>query len=276
MRPDETPLGAPLVALAGAQETGEGGGQLGRGAVRRQVAHELERDVAKRRAEVFRVPGDLPFEARAGVAPAHGRDEPARLGERGLVHGELVRVEARAEREEARLGGACPLVREEGARMLGPKREGRAVERPAALRRGARETREVPRRQEHGREVRARGQPGHALAVPVLFARAAPRRRTRASRRFAGPRRRRAAAPRRPRGREVLPRLGEVARAERRPARNERERLEEVRLPLPVVPDDEVQARVHLHLAVQEVSEAFGGERKNLHAADYILIGITT
>jgi hypothetical protein len=33
---------------------------------------------------------------------------------------------------------------------------------------------------------------------------------------------------------------------------------------------------MQLHLAVQEVSKALGRKRNNLHAVDYILIGITT
>ena len=74
----------------------------------------------------------------------------------------------------------------------------------------------------------------------------------------------------------MLARLGQVARPERRPARDESERLEQVGLALPVVPDDEVQARVQLHPAARQVSETLGRERKNLHADDYILIGITT
>ena len=77
-------------------------------------------------------------------------------------------------------------------------------------------------------------------------------------------------------GREVLPGLGQVMSPERGPARDERERFEEVRLALPVVADNEVHARVQLHPAVCQVAEPLGRERKNLHAADYILIGITT
>ena len=229
----------------------------------------------ERGAELLRVRGDLLLEPRPRLAP-EGRHEGARLGERCFVDGELVRVEARAEGEESRLGRSRPFVGEEGARVLGPERERRAVERTPALRRGAREAREVPRREEHGREAARRGEPRDALAVFVLLPRG-PR---------AGESERRVVpgVPRvvaKPHGDDgagggVPAHLGEVVRPERRPPRHEGERLQEVRLPLPVVSHDEVEARVQLHLAVQEVSEALGRERKNLHAADYILIGITT
>jgi len=73
--------------------------------------------------------------------------------------------------------------------------------------------------------------------------------------------------------------LHELAGSRRPEAPRRREgvdRLDQVGLALPVVPDDEVQARVQLHPAARQVSETLGRERKNLHAADYILIGITT
>ena len=275
MRSDETPLGAPLFALPSAQESLEGAPQLARVAARRQVAHELERDVAKRGPEVVRVAGDFPFEARAGLA-ARDRHEPARLRERGLVDGELVRVEPRAEREQARLCRAGALVRLQRARVLGPQGERGPVQRPAALRRRPRKARQVARRQEHRGQAAGRGQPRDAPAVPVLLARAVrvdePERRDVPRVAALVPQPHRDDRP----GGQVLPRLGQVVRPERGPARDERERLEEVRLALPVVPDDEVHARVQLHPAVCQVPEPIGRERKNLHAADYILIGMTT
>jgi hypothetical protein len=74
----------------------------------------------------------------------------------------------------------------------------------------------------------------------------------------------------------MLAHLGEITRPERRTARDKSEGLEQVRLALPVIADDEVEARVQLHPAIRQVSKAIGRERKYLHAADYILIGITT
>src|ERR1035441_1703750 len=65
------------------------------------------------------------------------------------------------------------LIRQQRARVLGPPGESGPVQRPAALRRGPREARQIARRQEHRREAAVRGQARDALAVPVLLARAA-------------------------------------------------------------------------------------------------------
>ena len=73
MRAGEAPLGAPLVGLLLPHERGQGRGEIRRLARGREVAHELERDAAERRAEGLGRAGDLRLEARARRAP-RGRD----------------------------------------------------------------------------------------------------------------------------------------------------------------------------------------------------------
>ena len=74
----------------------------------------------------------------------------------------------------------------------------------------------------------------------------------------------------------MLPHFREVARAERRPSGDQRESLEEVRLPLAVVSHDEVEPRVELEPGAGEVPERVRSEGQNLHEAFYIRIGMTT